>query len=91
MDIVNNTPRPLIISLPGGKIMRLGPKMTGQITAKASLHPPVQKLIEEGVIAIVGDGGKTNTGGGASDGSGGGGSNQGGASGGGAMRRSGDR
>ena len=90
MDIVNNTPRPLKISLPGGKIIRLGPKMTGQITAKASLHPPVQKLLEEGVIEIVGDGGKTNTGGSGSDG-GGGGSNQGGASGGGAMRRSGDR
>ena len=90
MDIVNNTPRPLKISLPGGKVMRLGPKMTGQITAKAALHPPVQKLIEEGVIEIVGDGGKSGTGGTQSN-SGSGGSNQGGAPGGGAMRRSGDR
>jgi hypothetical protein len=63
--------------------------MTGQITAKAAQHPPVQKLIEEGVIEIVGDGGKKITSGGRSDG--GGGSSQGGPSGGGAMRRSGDR
>ena len=90
MDILNTTARPLKISLPGGKMLRLGPKMTGQITAKAAEHPPVKKLLEEGVIEIQGDGGTKGTGGSVSDT--GGGPGQGGNSGGGgAMRRSGDR
>ncbi|MCP4093278.1 MAG: hypothetical protein GY747_07500 [Planctomycetes bacterium] len=90
MDIHNKTPRPLKIPLPGGKVLRLGPGKTGQITAKASEHPPVKKLIEDGTIEIVGDGGTHGTTGGSSD-SGSSGPNQSGPSGGGAMRRSGDR
>jgi len=89
MDILNKTPRPLKISLPGGKVLRLGPKMTGQITAKAAEHEAVKKLLDEGVIEIVGDGGTKGVGGSVQDG--GTGPSQGGASGGGAMRRSGDR
>lgn len=89
MDIHNKTPRPLKIALPGGKVLRLGPGKTGQITAKAAEHPPVQKLIEDGTIEIVGDGGTHGTSGINVDA--GGGSAQSGPSGGGAMRRSGDR
>jgi len=89
MDITNLTPRPLKISLPGGKVLRLGPRMTGQITAKAAEHPPVKKLIEEGVIEIVGDGSTKGTSGSSADA--GGGTTQGGPASGGAMRRSGDR
>ncbi|PCJ53714.1 MAG: hypothetical protein COA70_08475 [Planctomycetota bacterium] len=90
MDILNKTPRPLKISLPGGKVLRLGPKMTGQISPKAAEHPPVKKLLEEGVIEIQGDGGTRSTGGGSNSDSANG-SNQSGSSGGAAMRRSGDR
>jgi hypothetical protein len=89
MDITNLTPRPLKISLPGGKVLRLGPRMTGQITAKAAEHPPVKKLLEDGVIEIVGDGSTKGTSGASADA--GGGASQGGPASGGAMRRSGDR
>ncbi|MDA0667739.1 MAG: hypothetical protein O3A50_08185 [Planctomycetota bacterium] len=89
MDILNKTSRPLKVSLPGGKVLRLGPKMTGQINTKAAEHPPVMKLIEEGVIEILGDGKTKGVGGTVADS--GGGSNQSGSSGGAAMRRSGDR
>ena len=56
MDIRNTTKLPLKISLPGGKLLRLGPGKTGQITPKASEHPPVQALIESGQIQVVGEG-----------------------------------
>ena len=89
MDILNKTPRPLKISLPGGKVLRLGPKMTGQIAAKAAEHPPIKKLIEEGILEIQGDGSTKGVGGTIQDS--GNGPNQSGSSGGAAMRRSGDR
>lgn len=89
MDIVNKTPRPLKVPLPRGQVLRLGPKMVGQISAKAAEFEAVKKLLEEGVIEIVGDGGTKNTGRAAHDG--GSGPSQSGNSGGGAMRRSGDR
>jgi hypothetical protein len=89
MDILNKTSRPLKVSLPGGKVLRLGPKMTGQVSSKAVEYPPVKKLLEEGVIEIQGDGKTKGVGGTVSDS--GGGSNQPGSSGGAAMRRSGDR
>lgn len=89
MDILNKTPRPLKISLPGGKVLRLGPKMVGQISPKAAEHPPLKKLLEEGVIEIQGDGSTKGVGGTVQDS--GSGPNQSGGSGGAAMRRSGDR
>ena len=89
MDIRNTTPRPLKISLPGDKVLRLGPRLTGQITAKAAEHPPVKKLLEEGVLEIVGDGGSQGVSGSSADA--GGSTQQGGPSNSGAMRRSGDR
>ena len=57
MDITNKTRRPLSIKLPGGKVLRLGPGNTGQITPKAAAHPSVKKLIDEGAIEILGEGG----------------------------------
>ncbi len=88
MDITNKTKKPLSIKLPGGKTLRLGPGKTGQITSKAAEHPPVKRLLDEGVIEILGDGGTHGTGGTSSD-SGGAGSQT--RSSGGAKRRSGDR
>ena len=68
MDILNKTSRPLRISLPGGKVLRLGPAKVGQITAKAVAHPAVQKLLEEGVVELVnGDGGAQSSGGDSND------------------------
>jgi len=89
MDIRNKTPRPLKISLPGGKVLRLGPRMTGQISPKAAQHEAVKKLLEDGVIEVIGDGGTKGVGGSVNDS--GGGPSQAGPAGGGAMRRSGDR
>jgi hypothetical protein len=88
MDISNKTKLPLSIKLPGGKVLRLGPGKTGQITAKAAEHPPVKKLLEEGVIEILGDGGTTGVSGSSADS---GNSQSQGRAGGSAMRRSGDR
>jgi hypothetical protein len=52
MEITNKTMRPLSISLPNGKKLRLGPGKTGQITAKAASSPSVKRLVEAGKIAI---------------------------------------
>ena len=90
MDIQNKTPRPIKVPLPGGNVLRLGPRMTGQINPKAAEHDAVKKLIEDGTIEIVGDGGTKGTSR-ASDGGGTGPSQTGGPSGGGGIRRSGDR
>ncbi len=58
MDIVNKTQRPLLVPLPGGKRLHLGPGRTGQITPKAAEHPPVKALVDAGDLEIQ-DGGKT--------------------------------
>lgn len=60
MEILNKTPRPIAVPLPGGKKLRLGPRKSGQITPKASEHPPVKKMIEDGELEIL-DGGKKST------------------------------
>jgi len=87
MDIVNKTQKPVAVPLPGGKKLRLQPGKTGQITPKAAEHPAVKKLVEEGVVEIVGVGKKSL------GGSGGGlqGGSRGHAPGGGGTFRSGDR
>ncbi len=51
--ITNKTHKPLSISLPGGKKLRLGPLKSGEISPKAVDHPPVQKLIEAGEVEIL--------------------------------------
>ena len=56
MDIVNKTQRPLLVPLPGGKRLHLGPGRTGQITPKAAEHPPVKALVDAGDLEIQGSG-----------------------------------
>ena len=51
--ITNKTARPLAVSLPGGKKLRLGPFKSGEIASKAVDHPAVQKLIEAGDVEIL--------------------------------------
>jgi uncharacterized membrane protein YgcG len=53
MEIRNTTRRPLRVPQPAGKTLHLGPLRTGQISDKAADHPPLRKLIDEGVIEIV--------------------------------------
>ena len=52
MEITNQTKRPLVIALPGGKKLRLGPGKTAQISPKAAEHPAVKKLVEAGQIGL---------------------------------------
>jgi len=83
--ITNTTRKPLAVSLPGGKKLRLGPLASGEISDKAASHPGVQKLIEAGEVEVSGSqqapkhsrGGKAAAAGGKGHGS--------------AIRRSGDR
>ena len=56
-SIHNKTNRPLVVPLPGGKKLRLGPLQTGQVTPKALEHPPLKKLIEAGELELT-DGGR---------------------------------
>ncbi|MFT7487291.1 MAG: hypothetical protein ACI9F9_003152 [Candidatus Paceibacteria bacterium] len=87
MEITNKTKRPLRIPLPGGKKLHLGPGKTGQITPKASEHPPVLKLVEAGELELLDKGRKQGTGG--SGGNTGTSASKG--AGGGGMRHTGDR
>ncbi len=50
--ITNKTRKPLSVSLPGGKKLRLGPLKSAEISPKAVDHPAVQKLIEAGEVEI---------------------------------------
>jgi len=56
--ITNKTTKPLSVSLPGGKKLRLGPLKSGEISPKAIDRPQVQKLIEAGEVEISGAGQK---------------------------------
>jgi hypothetical protein len=51
--IKNKTRRPLIVPLPRGKKLHLGPGKTGQIAAEAADHAGVLKLVEAGEIEIL--------------------------------------
>lgn len=55
--ILNKTPKPLRINLPGNKTLHLAPNGAGQITDKAAESPSVLKLIEAGTISVEGAGG----------------------------------
>jgi hypothetical protein len=54
--VSNKTNRPIKISLPGGKLLHLGPFKTGQIADNAAERPAVKKLLESGEIEILGEG-----------------------------------
>jgi len=65
-SIHNTTKRPLAISLPGGKKLRLGPRQTGQVAPKALEHPPLKKMIEAGEVEVADEGRQSGGGGGGS-------------------------
>ena len=88
MDLLNKTQAPLAVPLARGKKLRLGPGRTGQISPKALDHPPLKKMIEEGLVEVVG-GGRGRSGGSKGDSRGLGPSTSHGS--GGAMRHTGDR
>ncbi len=54
--VTNKTKRPLSIPLPRGKTLHLSPGKSGQIAANAADHPPVKKLVAEGVIDVHDEG-----------------------------------
>lgn len=51
--VVNKTPTPIRLSLPGGKALHLGPRKSGQIRDEAVEHPAVKKMVADGKIEIV--------------------------------------
>ena len=53
MNVSNKTQRPLVVPLPGGKKLRLGPGKKGQISPKAAKHPPLKKLVDDGELEIL--------------------------------------
>jgi ribosomal protein L19E len=65
MEIINQSRRPLTISLPGGKKLRLGPLKSGQITTRAAEHPAVQQLVKDGIIQLNDGSGSSKSRGGA--------------------------
>lgn len=65
--IRNKTARPLKVSLPGGKVLHLGPRKDGQIADNAATRPSVLRMIEAGDIEIVGGGSGDAAGGPAGD------------------------
>lgn len=86
--IKNKTHRPLVVPLPRGKKLHLGPGKTGQIAAGAANHAGLLKLVEAGEIEMLDETqGALEAGGSAKIGRGA----QGGRSAGGVARRSGDR
>jgi hypothetical protein len=51
--ITNKTTRPLIVPLPRGKKLHLGPRKTGQITTEAAEHAALKKLVDAGEIELA--------------------------------------
>ena len=54
--IKNTTRQPVVVPLPRGKKLHLGPLQTGEIADGAEEHPPLVKMIELGDIEVLGDG-----------------------------------
>ena len=54
-EIVNRTPRPIQVPLPGGKRLHLGPGKTGQVSDKAVELPAFRKMLDDETIAFTGD------------------------------------
>jgi ribosomal protein L19E len=55
--ILNKTPLPMRIQLGGGKTLHLGPAKTGQIADGAAERASIRKLVKEGKIEILEEGG----------------------------------
>ena len=54
--ISNKTGRPLRVPLPRGKVLHLGPRMSGEIAPSAVTHPSLAAMVEAGTIEIVAEG-----------------------------------
>ena len=53
--IRNRTHAPVRVPLPRGKVLHLGPDQEARIAHTDVDHPPLQGLIGDGVVEIVGD------------------------------------
>ncbi len=62
--VTNKTNRPLAVPLPRGKLLRLGPRKTGQISSDDVDHPPLKRLADAGEIEIHAEGHSPAQGGG---------------------------
>lgn len=51
-SVTNTTKKPLIIPLPRGKKLHLGPGKSGEIAANAVEHAALKKLVEAGEVEI---------------------------------------
>ena len=49
----NTTPKPMRLSLPGGKTLFLGGLRQANVREDALEHPPIKKLIESGTLEVV--------------------------------------
>ena len=56
-SIRNKTRRPLKVHLSQGKVLHLGPGKDGQISTQDMERRGVERLISEGAIEVVGEGG----------------------------------
>jgi hypothetical protein len=54
--IVNKTGLPVRVPLPGGKVLHLGPKKSGQVADAAADHAGLRKLVDAGTIELQGEG-----------------------------------
>jgi hypothetical protein len=63
-SVTNKTNKPLAVPLPRGKLLRLGPRKTGQISSDDIEHPPLKKMAEAGDIEIHEEGHSPQGGGG---------------------------
>ena len=48
----NLTQKPLAVPLPSSRVLHLGPGKTGEISAHASVHPPLVALVTAGELEI---------------------------------------
>lgn len=62
--VTNKTTKPLAVPLPRGKVLRLGPRKTGQISSDDVDHPPLKRMVEAGEIEIHAEGHTPTKGGG---------------------------
>jgi hypothetical protein len=63
-SVTNKTNKPIAVPLPRGKLLRLGPRKTGQISSDDIEHPPLKKMADAGEIEIHEEGHSPQGGGG---------------------------
>jgi hypothetical protein len=52
-SVTNKTKRPLIVPLPRGKKLHLGPGKSGEIASNAIDHAALKKLVEAGELEVT--------------------------------------